>query len=57
MHALLEADAFPVLVHCAVGKDRTGVIIALLLDLAGVTDALIAEDYALSMVYLARNSK
>lgn len=35
-----------VLFHCAVGKDRTGVAAALLLDLAGVPEATIIEDYA-----------
>ncbi|MEX2598803.1 MAG: tyrosine-protein phosphatase, partial [Dehalococcoidia bacterium] len=29
-----EPDAFPSVVHCAIGKDRTGLIIALLLRLA-----------------------
>lgn len=52
MSAICEADAFPVLVHCTAGKDRTGVIAALMLDLAGVTDELIAEDYALTGQYL-----
>lgn len=32
--------------HCAVGKDRTGVAAALLLDLAGVPGDVIVEDYA-----------
>lgn len=36
------------LFHCAAGKDRTGVIAALLLDLAGVPHEQIAEDYALT---------
>lgn len=41
------ADAEPgVLYHCAVGKDRTGMISALLLGLAGVPVEVIAEDYA-----------
>ena len=38
----------PVLFHCAVGKDRTGVAAALLLELAGVPDEHIIADYALS---------
>ena len=35
-----------VLFHCAVGKDRTGLAAALLLDLAGVPDEHIIADYA-----------
>lgn len=35
-----------ILFHCAVGKDRTGMIAALLLDLVGVPAEVIAEDYA-----------
>lgn len=37
-----------VLIHCTAGKDRTGVIIALLLDLLNVDDKSIITDYALS---------
>jgi protein-tyrosine phosphatase len=36
------------LVHCRAGKDRTGVIIALLLDNAGADRASVVADYALS---------
>ena len=35
-------------VHCAAGKDRTGVIVALALSLAGVTRDAVVADYALS---------
>jgi len=35
-----------VLVHCAGGRDRTGMICAMLLDLAGATEDAIVEDYA-----------
>jgi protein-tyrosine phosphatase len=34
-----------VLVHCAAGKDRTGVVIALALDAAGVDRDVIVSDY------------
>jgi len=34
-----------VLVHCAAGKDRTGVVVALALDAAGVERATIVSDY------------
>jgi protein-tyrosine phosphatase len=38
----------PVLVHCAAGKDRTGVAIALLLALLDVPHETIVEDYLLT---------
>ncbi|MEX0781503.1 MAG: tyrosine-protein phosphatase [Dehalococcoidia bacterium] len=34
-----------VVFHCAAGKDRTGIASALLLEVAGVSDATILEDY------------
>ena len=37
-----------VIVHCFAGKDRTGIVSALLLSLVGVPDELIAADYAAS---------
>jgi len=47
MQAML-ADDGGVLIHCRVGKDRTGVVAALLLDLAGVPHPTIIADYALT---------
>ncbi len=41
-----------VLVHCYAGKDRTGLVCALLLRLACVAPADVAADYALSAAYL-----
>jgi len=41
-------SAHPVLFHCAAGKDRTGVVAALLLSVLGVPDDDIVEDYMLS---------
>ncbi len=34
-----------VLVHCAAGKDRTGMVVAVALDACGVSREVIAEDY------------
>ena len=39
-------EARPVLVHCTVGKDRTGVAVALLLAAAGVDRTAVVADYA-----------
>jgi protein-tyrosine phosphatase len=39
-----------VLFHCSHGKDRTGIIAALLLKCAGVSDEDVINDYALSVV-------
>lgn len=40
------------LIHCTAGKDRTGVICALILSLCGVDDDAVAEEYALTMTGL-----
>ncbi len=45
VRSLARADSQPVLVHCAVGKDRTGVAVALALSAAGVTDEAIVTDF------------
>lgn len=41
-------DGGATVVHCAAGKDRTGVLVALSLSAAGVPRAEVVEDYALS---------
>lgn len=46
--AVAEAPPGAVVVHCASGKDRTGMVTALILALVGVQDHLIASDYALT---------
>ena len=43
---LAAPDAGPALVHCAAGKDRTGVLVAIVLEVAGVERAAVVEDYA-----------
>ena len=50
LRLLVSEENIPVLVHCAHGKDRTGVMIAVILGCLGVEDELIAEDYAQSEV-------
>ena len=39
------------LVHCTAGKDRTGLLSALLLSVLGVPDATVLGDYSISEVY------
>jgi protein-tyrosine phosphatase len=51
--AVARAPEGGVVVHCAAGKDRTGLVSALLLRLAGVSVDQIAEDYAESEANLA----
>jgi protein-tyrosine phosphatase len=46
--AIARAPDGGVLVHCHVGRDRTGMVCALALSVAGVPPVAIAEDYALS---------
>lgn len=48
VRAVADAPAGGVLLHCHAGKDRTGVVVALLLGLVGVPDDEIAADYAAS---------
>ncbi|WP_081746591.1 tyrosine-protein phosphatase [Arthrobacter sp. H5] len=43
------APAGAVVVHCAAGRDRTGLVTTILLSLAGVPDDEIAADYALGV--------
>jgi protein-tyrosine phosphatase len=55
--AVARARDGGVLVHCMAGKDRTGLVSALLLRLAGVPVADVAADYAVSERNLAAFSE
>jgi protein-tyrosine phosphatase len=46
--AVAAAGQGGVLIHCHAGKDRTGIVVAVLLALVGIADEVIAADYALS---------
>ncbi|MFC3444286.1 tyrosine-protein phosphatase [Sphingobium rhizovicinum] len=48
--ALLAQDT-PMLVHCTAGKDRTGVVVALFLELLAVPRPVIIEDYRKSDIF------
>lgn len=51
---IFATEKLAVMFHCFAGKDRTGVISALLLMLAGVSDEEIVADYSLSHAYFIR---
>jgi protein-tyrosine phosphatase len=51
---LATPDALPAVFHCAAGKDRTGLLAALVLSALGVPDELVAEDYGLSRAAMER---
>jgi protein-tyrosine phosphatase len=45
---LSDPSAYPAMFHCSAGKDRTGILAAVLLGILGVADDTIVADYALS---------
>lgn len=52
IRALAAAEALPALYFCSAGKDRTGLVTALILSAIGVADTDIADDYAVTAVHL-----
>jgi len=46
------SSSYPVLIHCVGGKDRTGIVIALLLRVLGCPRMDIVRDYAISEYHL-----
>ena len=52
MSELAQPENLPALVHCTGGKDRTGIVIALLLSLLGVDDDVIARDFEATALFL-----
>jgi len=51
-----KASFDKLIIHCAAGKDRTGILVVLLLELLGVRRKLIIEDYLLSFSDTKRKS-
>lgn len=54
LQVLAVALTRPVVVHCAAGKDRTGLVSALTLGVAGVSDEAIVADYMATGANMAR---
>jgi protein-tyrosine phosphatase len=51
-----EPEGMPAVFHCTSGKDRTGIVAALVLDVLGVPDAVIGTDYELTKESRARSA-
>ena len=45
---IASSDKHPIVYHCTAGKDRTGIVTAMLLDILGVEHEAIAADYHLT---------
>ncbi len=50
LRVFADADNFPVVIHCAIGRDRTGTLAYLLKAVCGVSLLDITKDYELSML-------
>lgn len=49
---LADSTNYPIMIHCTQGKDRTGLIVVLLLLLLDVSLPVISADYVASEAYL-----
>lgn len=54
LQVLASPDALPAVFHCTAGKDRTGLLSAIVLSLVGVPDETVVADYALSAAAMDR---
>jgi protein-tyrosine phosphatase len=54
LEVLAAPDALPAIFHCTAGKDRTGVLSALVLSILGVDEETVVADYALSGAAMTR---
>lgn len=51
LRGIADPETSPVLFHCTAGKDRTGVIAALVLEWLGVARELVLDDFELTNAY------
>jgi protein-tyrosine phosphatase len=54
LEVLATPEALPAVFHCTAGKDRTGVLSAIVLSLLGVDEPTVVADYALSGAAMLR---
>jgi protein-tyrosine phosphatase len=53
LRSFAQQDGLPAVIHCAAGKDRTGVVSAMVLLALGVDDETVLDDYELTSEYAA----
>jgi protein-tyrosine phosphatase len=53
LRSFTQENGLPAIIHCAAGKDRTGVVSAVLLLALGVDDDTVLDDYELTSEYEA----
>lgn len=51
VRVLAVADHLPALVHCSAGKDRTGILVALVLEVLGTPREVVVQDYAQTGIF------
>ncbi len=54
LRSIADAGALPAVFHCTAGKDRTGVVAALLLSWLGVDREVVLDDFELTDSYVRR---
>ena len=52
LEIIAEPDNLPLVFHCSAGKDRTGLLTAIVLGILGVTEEDIITDYTLTAPYM-----
>jgi protein-tyrosine phosphatase len=52
LEIIAEPENHPVIFHCGVGKDRSGVLAAVLLNALGVSDENVIDDYILTAPFM-----
>ncbi len=53
LRLIADPQSRPVVVHCTAGKDRTGLVVAMLLDILGVSHETIVADYHVTSTNIA----
>jgi protein-tyrosine phosphatase len=55
LRIISDPENHPIVFHCSAGKDRTGVLAAMLLGVLGVADEDIINDYTMTAVHIQRH--